>query len=231
LLNKVNGAKSVFCQTSKIDGDYRLRQLEYLAGVNSTVAYYRENGCTFKVDVSNAYFSPRLSTERKRIALLVRDNETIANLFGGVGTFSILIARSNKTTRVYSVDSNLVAYNLCQANCSINGVNDRVVPLFGDAAQITRSHLKEKCTRVLMPLPERAKDFVHDAVSCLANGKGTIHYFSHVGAHNKKDALEKGESDASEAFKSYKHIITFSRVVREVGPRFYQIVSDVQTHE
>lgn len=225
----MNDASSVFCQTSKIDGDYRLRQLEFLAGVNSTVAYYRENGCTFKIDVANAYFSPRLSTERKRIALLVRDNETIANLFGGVGTFSILIAKSNKTVKVYSVDSNLVAYNLCQENCTINKVDDRVVPLFGDATQVARNHLREKCTRILMPLPERAKDFVHEAVSCLVNGKGTIHYFSHIRAANKKDAIEKGITDTSDAFKKYKHVVIFTRVVREVGPRFYQIVSDVRT--
>jgi tRNA (guanine37-N1)-methyltransferase len=231
LLCKVNDARSVYCQTSKIGGDYRLRQLEYLAGVEDTIAYYRESGCTFKVDVSNAYFSPRLSTERKRIALLVRNNETVANLFGGVGTFSIIIARLNKTVRVYSVDSNLMAHKLCQVNCTINKVNDRVTPLFGDASQITKNHLSKKCDRVLMPLPERAKDFVHEAVSCLVNGKGIIHYFSHIRAHDKRDALQKAEADVSSAFESYRHVVRLSRVVREVGPRYYQLVSDVQTYE
>jgi tRNA (guanine37-N1)-methyltransferase len=231
LLRKVNHARSVYCQTSKIDGDYRLRRLEYLAGVENTIAHYRENGCTFKVDVANAYFSPRLSTERKRIALLIKDNETIANLFGGVGTFSIIIARFNKTARVFSVDSNLVAHNLCQENCIINRVTERVVPLFGDATQITRNHLMDKCDRVLMPLPERAMDFVDDAISCLVNGKGIVHYFSHVRAHDKRDALEKAAGDASRAFKGYKHAVKLSRVVREVGPRYYQLVSDVHTNE
>lgn len=199
--------------------------------MENTIAYYRENGCTFKVDVANAYFSPRLSTERKRIALLIKDNETIANLFGGVGTFSIIIARFNKTARVFSVDSNSVAHNLCQENCIINRVTERVVPLFGDATQITRNHLMDKCDRVLMPLPERARDFVDDAISCLVNGKGIVHYFSHVRAHDKRDALEKAEGDASRAFKDYKHAVKVSRVVREVGPRYYQLVSDVHTGE
>ena len=99
-----------------MQGDYRLRNLEFLAGINSPITYYKENGCTFKIDVANAYFSPRLSTERMRIANMVKDNEVIVNLFGGVGTYSVLIARGNKTAKVYSIDSNIFAHELCIEN-------------------------------------------------------------------------------------------------------------------
>jgi tRNA (guanine37-N1)-methyltransferase len=33
--------------------------------------------------------------------------------------------------------------------------------------------------------------------------------------------------NAANAFKRYNHIISSTRVVREVGPRLYQTVSDV----
>ena len=213
-----------------MDGDYRLRALEFLAGVNQTVTHYKENGCNFKVDVANTYFSPRLATERERISSLIEDNEIIANLFGGVGTFSILIARTNNSAKIYSVDSNIFAYKLCAENCRINRVEGRVIPLFGDASQVTKNFLFNKCTRILMPLPERAREFVDMAVSCLSNGKGIIHYFTHIPAHDRKDVLEKGLLDAREAFKKYKHSIMRIRVVREVGPRVYQLVSDVNTN-
>jgi len=213
-----------------VNGNYRLRTLEFLAGVNRTVGYYKEFGCTFKVDVARTYFSPRLSTERGRIAKLVKEYETVANLFGGVGTFSILMSRARKTARVYSIDSNIFAFNLCAENCIINRVKGRVIPLFGDATNVTRIHLAKKCTRVLMPLPERAREFVDVAISCLVNGKGIIHYFSHVNAHDRKDALEKASFDVGDAFKLYRHSILCTRVVREVGPRVYQIVCDVSTH-
>jgi len=228
LLQKVNNAYSVFCQTSGVQGDYRLRKLEFLAGINSPITYYKENGCTFKIDVANAYFSPRLSTERMRIASMVKDNEVIVNLFGGVGTYSILIARKNKTAKVYSIDSNIFAHELCIENSTINKVNDRVFSLLGDAKLVVSNRLKEKATRVLMPLPEKAREFVDEAISSLINGEGTVHYFAHIKADNKKDAIEKGAIESIDAFNSYKSSIEGVRVVREVGPRLYQIVSDVR---
>lgn len=54
-----------------------------------------------------------------------------------------------------------------------------------------------------------------------------IHYFCHVGADNKKAAVQNGIMDTSESFSKFDHTIRNVRVVREVGPRFYQIVSDV----
>lgn len=222
-------AKSVFCQTSRVDGDYRLRELEFLAGVNKTITYYKENGCNFKVDVAKTYFSPRLATERERISSLIEDNEIIGNLFGGVGTFSILIARANSTAKIYSVDSNIFAYKLCAENSLLNKVEGRVISLFGDASQVITNFLFNKCTRILMPLPERAREFVDVAVSSLINGKGVIHYYAHVSAHDRKHAAEKGILDAKEAFKKYNHTIMRARVVREVGPRVYQIACDVNT--
>jgi tRNA (guanine37-N1)-methyltransferase len=228
LLQKVNNAYSVFCQTSGVQGDYRLRKLEFLAGINSPITYYKENGCTFKIDVANAYFSPRLSTERMRIASMVKDNEVIVNLFGGVGTYSILIARKNKTAKIYSIDSNIFAHELCIENSTINKVNDRVVSLLGDAKLVVSNRLKEKATRVIMPLPEKAREFVDEAISSLINGEGAVHYFAHIKADNKKDAIEKGAIESIDAFNSYKSSIDGVRVVREVGPRLYQIVSDVR---
>jgi tRNA (guanine37-N1)-methyltransferase len=228
LLQKVNNAYSVFCQTSGVQGDYRLRKLEFLAGINSPITYYKENGCTFKIDVANAYFSPRLSTERMRIASMVKDNEVIVNLFGGVGTYSILIARKNKTAKIYSIDSNIFAHELCIENSTINKVNDRVVSLLGDAKLVVSNRLKEKATRVIMPLPEKAREFVDEAISSLINGEGAVHYFAHIKADNKKDAIEKGAIESIDAFNSYKSSIEGVRVVREVGPRLYQIVSDVR---
>ena len=44
--------------------------LEFLAGADKTETEYKEHGCRFKVDVVKAYFSPRLSTERLRVAKL-----------------------------------------------------------------------------------------------------------------------------------------------------------------
>jgi tRNA (guanine37-N1)-methyltransferase len=227
LLENMKHVKCVFLQTSSVDGDFRLRRLELLAGADRTVTEYHEHGCRFKVDVGKVYFSPRLSTERHRIAERVRDNELITNMFAGVGTFSILIAKQNPCSTVFSIDSNPKANNLCLVNARLNKVQDRVFPLCGDAKYIAGNLLAGLSDRVLMPLPEKAKEFVDSAVACLKNKSGSIHYFAHIRAQNRKDAAKAGRLATTDAFRNYNHKLDTTRIVREVGPRLYQIVSDV----
>jgi tRNA (guanine37-N1)-methyltransferase len=226
ILMNIKSAKSIFAQTSAVRGDYRLRTLEHLAGVNCASTEYREHGCRFKVDVSNTYFSPRLSTERIRISKMIADNEIITNMFAGVGTYSILIAKHNKTCKVYSIDSNPIANELALLNAQLNKVQERVIPICGDAREIIVKQLRGTSTRVLMPLPEKAKEFVDFAVMALKE-KGMIHYFAHVKANSKKLALNNATLDVEYAFTNHDYRIVSTRVVREVGPRLYQTVSDI----
>jgi tRNA (guanine37-N1)-methyltransferase len=226
ILANVKTAKAVFAQVSAVRGDFRVRDLEFLAGENRTITEYKEHACRFKVDVARTYFSPRLSTERQRIAEMVNDNETIVNMFAGVGTYSVVIAKANKTCRVYSIDSNAAASELDKINAKLNKVQDRIVSICGDAAEVIKDRLAGQADRVLMPLPERAKEFVDSAVLALKE-KGIVHYFAHVKADSKKAGQELGLQDARGAFARYDHQVLAVRVVREVGPRIYQIVADV----
>lgn len=226
ILAHVKSAKAVFAQVSPVGGDYRVRNLEFIAGENRTITEYKEHGCRFRVDVAKTYFSPRLSTERLRIANMVGEGETIVNMFAGVGTYSILMARMNKTCKVYSIDSNAVAAELCEANAKLNKVQDRVVSIHGDAGEVIKDKLAGQADRVLMPLPESAKEFVDSAVLALKK-KGVVHYFIHIRADNKKTSKNLGLQDAHKAFVKYNHIVQQVRVVRGVGPRIYQIVADV----
>ena len=96
--------KTVLTPATRITGDYRVRALRLLAGENKTITTHKESGCTFKVDVEKCYFSPRLSHEHTRIASLVKSGETVVNMFAGVGCFSIIIAKTQSKTKVYSID-------------------------------------------------------------------------------------------------------------------------------
>lgn len=227
ILMNIKSAKSVFAQTSAVQGDYRIRRLEHLAGDNSVITEYKEHGCRFKVDVTKTYFSPRLSTERMRVSKMITDNEIITNMFAGVGTYSILIAKNNKSCKVYSIDSNPVANELALINAKLNKVQGQVVPICGDAREVIIRQLKGTSTRVLMPLPEKAKEFVDFAVVALKESGGMVHYFAHVKASSKKLALVNAALDVKYAFINHDYKIVSTRVVREVGPRLYQTVSDI----
>src|ERR687886_2315240 len=48
ILANIKTAKTVFAQMSPVKGDYRVRDLEFLAGENRTIAEYKEHACSFK---------------------------------------------------------------------------------------------------------------------------------------------------------------------------------------
>lgn len=225
LLDKVSTAKSVFYQSSDVSGDFRTRSLELLAGQNKTETEYKEHGCRFFVDVEKAFFSPRLSTERQRIASIVKDDEVVINMFGGVGMFSILAAKNKKCT-VYNIDINPIASQLCEKNISINKLAGNVISLNGNASQIVNEQLKDKGDRTLMLLPERSDEFLDSAILATKNG-GIIHYYSHIHADKKQDAPKLLEEHYLNV-TNVKSEILGSKIVRAVGPRYYQTVVDVK---
>ena len=225
LLNEVKIAKSVFYQASAVEGDFRTRNLEILAGEDKTETEYKEFGCKFTVDVENAFFSPRLSTERERIANLVQNGETIVNMFAGVGMFSIMIAKKKKCT-VYSIDINPIAAKLCEKNIISNKLAGNIISINGDASQVIQEQLENKSDRTLMLLPERSDEFLESAINATKSG-GIIHYYSHIHADEKSNAGKLSEEHYLQV-TPVKSEILGSKIVRAVGPRYYQTVVDVK---
>tara|TARA_Y100000590_G_C15653368_1_gene989641 strand:+ start:332 stop:1171 length:840 start_codon:yes stop_codon:yes gene_type:complete len=225
LLKQVNTASSVFYQSSPVEGNFRTRNLELIEGNKKTETEYKENGCRFIVDVEKAFFSPRLSTERERISNLINDGEVVINMFGGVGMFSLLAAKKKSCT-VYNIDINPIASRLCKENIKLNKLKGSVISLNGDSTEIIQKQLKNKADRVLMLLPEQSDDFLDTAISSLKKN-GIIHFYSHVHAEKKQDAPKLSEEHFLSINKTQAKI-NYSRVVRPVGPRFYQTVVDVK---
>jgi len=225
LLNEVKIARSVFYQASAVEGDFRTRDLEILAGEDNTETEYKEFGCKFIVDVEKAFFSPRLSTERERIANLIQDGEIVTNMFAGIGMFSIMAAKKKKCT-VYSLDINPVASKLCEKNIGLNKLAGKVISINGDASEIIKDQLMNKSDRTLMLLPERSDEFLESAINTTKND-GIIHYYSHIHADKKFDAGKLSEEHYLQT-TPIKSKILDSKIVRAVGPRYYQTVVDVK---
>ena len=225
LLKNVKIVKSVFYQASPVEGDFRTRNLEVLAGEDRTETEYKEFGCRFTVDVANAFFSPRLSNERERIANLIQDGETMVNMFAGVGMFSIMAAKKKRCT-VYSIDINPIASKLCEKNIELNKLAGKVVSINGDTSKIIEEQLQGKGDRTLMLLPEKSDEFLESAIKTTKDG-GIIHYYSHIHADKKSDAGKLSEKHYLEVTPVKSEILT-SKIVRPVGPRYYQTVVDIK---
>jgi tRNA (guanine37-N1)-methyltransferase len=221
---------TVLTPATRITGDFRLRELKYLAGENKTVTTHKESGCTFKVNVEKCYFSPRLSHEHSRIAKLVEPGETVVNMFAGVGCFSIFISKTASQTMVYSIDVNPVAFQCMEENVRINEVEKSVFPLLGDAKDIINSKLQRVAERVLMPLPEKALEYLPYALSALKPKGGWIHYYDFQHAPGKENPIEKTKLKVAEKLDclGINYVFVNSRIMRPTGPNWYQTVVDIK---
>ncbi|MDR2699630.1 MAG: class I SAM-dependent methyltransferase family protein [Nitrososphaerota archaeon] len=220
--------KAVFMQVSAVQGNFRVRQLKFLAGENRTVTIHKEHGCFFKVDVERCYISPRLLFEHKRIPALVAQGEVIINMFSGVGCFSILIAKTTNT-KVYSIDINPTAYEFMQENVQLNNVSGSVVPLLGDSKEVVNTQLRNVADRVLMPLPELALKYLPYALMALKQSGGCIHYFDFQHATKGESPIEKTCQKVVKCLDplGVHYRIGFSRIIRSTGPHWYQTVLDI----
>jgi tRNA (guanine37-N1)-methyltransferase len=221
--------KTVLCQVGPVTGSFRLRKLKWIHGEKTTETIHREFDCLFKVNLNHSYFSPRLSYERARIARQTEYHETVLNMFGGVGCFSILIAKLGKARKFYSIDINPKATQFARENCELNKIANIVSIFEGDAKEIILKKMKGVADRVLMPLPEKAFEYLEYAVLALKAGNSFIHYYGFVHAKVNENPVEKIKKKVSDWLKKHNinFNIIFSRKVRTVGPRWYQIVLDI----
>ncbi|RLI41597.1 class I SAM-dependent methyltransferase family protein [Candidatus Bathyarchaeota archaeon] len=222
--------KTVLRQVSPISGDLRLRKLEWVKGERKTETFHKEFGCVFKVDLERCYFSPRLSYERMRIAKLVKPNEVIVNMFAGVGCYSIVIAKHSEAKKIFSIDINPIAVRYMRENIEINKVGARVFPLEGDAKKVVEEKLQNVADRVLMPLPEKAYEYLDSAVLALKPSGGWISYYDFEHARKDENPVEKIKRKTSKKLESLNVIfeMPFGRVVRTTGPNWYQVVIDIE---
>ena len=222
LLASMTNVKCVFEQEGGVEGEYRLRKLVHLAGDDRLQTTHRENGCAFEVDLGRCYFSPRLSTERKRIAERVSPGESVLNMFAGVGPFSIPISRM-KRVRVTSCELNEVACAFHEKNNRLNKVAGLIRVLNEDAAELPRL-LGSRFDRILMPHPTKANEFLPAALALSKKG-ATIHYYRQVLGRNELEARAGLREELTELLPA--HASYEIHRVREIGPRWLELAADI----
>jgi tRNA (guanine37-N1)-methyltransferase len=223
ILLEAKAVKCVYEQQGGIEGDFRLRKLRHLAGEERTLTVHRENGCTYKVDVARCYFSPRLASERSMIADEAGKEESVLNMFAGVGPFSILVAKRKKA-KVLSCELNGFACGLHEENNRANKVEKLVKVLNADAMALPKL-TRRRFDRILMPHPSQADRFLPTALALTRSGS-VIHYYRHVLGRDEKEAAGNmaGELDSLLPRNASYEI----RRVREVGPRWLEMAADIR---
>jgi tRNA (guanine37-N1)-methyltransferase len=196
----------------EVSGEYRTREFEVLAGASTTRTEVIEYGHRFHVDLAAAYFSARLSSERQRILQQTGRNETVLDMFAGVGPFAITLAA--RAALVVAGDLNPRAVELMLENIAQNRTTN-VLPVLADARRLA-GIFPWRFDRIVMNLPLSGTEFLQDAFQLCRTG-GMIHFYSLVAA--------KGEH--LECIRKLGGEVLAERMVRSYSPGQWHAVYDI----
>ena len=215
MLSTSSSLRAVFMDAG-VKGDLRIRDVRIIAGTGPSETTYKEFGVTMIADPVKAYFNPRLSTERMRIASLVKDGESIIDMFAGVAPFPLVIAKHSKPSVIHSIDVNADAVDLAERNIRMNKI-DNVKAICGDSREVIKT--LPMADRIIMNLPQMADSFLPDALSRLKNG-GMVHMHK---------IMERSPSDVeiSELVKKMRDIGYSIRVDRAAELKTYSPTASV----
>ncbi len=210
------------CLIRDVCGEYRHPRVEVLAG-EGTETVHRESGCLFRLDVSEIMFSKGNLAERARLVDSV-SRETVADMFAGIGYFTIPIAKANPQAHVMAIEKNPKALAYLEDNIELNSLsNVEVWP--GDCRAVSRQ-LHDMADRVLMGYLPKTSRFLPAAFRLLKSS-GAIHFHNNYRESELWDAPEKELARAAER-AGYNARIISRRKVKSFAPRIWHVVLDVQ---
>ncbi len=212
-LKKFKHIKTVCVRRGSIKGKFRKPQLKVLvsrAKKAKTETIHQEQGVFYKIDVSKLMFSKGNINERHRIAKIAKKNETVIDMFAGIGYFSIPLAK--KVKKVYAIELNPISYHYLNENIKLNKLRN-VIAFHGNCAKVV-PRLKTKADRIVMgflPSP-----FKYLRAAFFACKKGTIIHYSCLIARNKEkqeilalvnkiNNIKKAKLIRAVKVKSYSH--------------------------
>jgi len=225
-LLKSNKHVKTVCLVQPVSGELRTRSMEIIAGEKRTRTTHVEYGLRFNLDVKKTYFSPRLASERRRVANFAKEGETIVDMFAGVAPFSIMIAKYSNPKIIYAIDKNKDAIDFAKSNIKINNVLDKIEIIHADAKEATQILDKKgvKANRIIMNLPLSAHLFFEHALK-IASDKCVIHYYDILKEEKIEDRITYLRKTAKE--KGYVLEKTSINKIKTYAPREFYIGIDI----
>jgi len=209
-LLKNKSIKTVLEKTDKVSGRLRTIKTKYILGEKTKTAIYKENGCLFKLNVETCYFSPRLANERLQVANMARKGENVLVMFAGVAPFSIVLGKTAKPKKIFSVELGRECCRYAEENIVKNRVENIIEVLQGDVKRIIPrlDKQKEKFDFIVMPRPNLKDTFLKEAL--LVSKKGTRIVYYGFSPETKKDEMVE---DLLRETKKYKRKVKIVRVL------------------
>lgn len=226
LLSDIHNVDTIV-KIKSIAGQMRKPSIEVLIGDN-TETIHKENGCLFKLDLAKVMWSKGNTNERLRIAKLVKPDETVIDMFAGVGYFSIPIAVHSQAKKIFSIELNPDSYNYLKRNIDLNKINikagyERIEAILGDCSEIANGL---SAYRVLMGYVKTTHHFLDVAIDCVNKG-GVLHY--HETVPEKLMNSRPYERLAKSANNREVEILD-TKIIKKYSPGVVHIVVDAKIY-
>lgn len=210
---EVLNCKTVLKGIGGIKGEFREPDVQVIYGSKNTVTIHKENGVRYKLDPQKIMFSSGNMDERIRMATVSNENETVVDLFAGIGYFTLPIAVYSRPKKIVACEKNQVAFGFLRKNIVLNDVTTIVEPRIGDNRIVAPKNIAD---RVIMGYIDETYKFLPTAIDCLKNHTGIIHYHNTMADENvpersmkivEKEAEKKG---CKAELLKYKHVKSYA---------------------
>ena len=204
-----------------VKGELRVRKVRVVAGERKTRTEHVEFGLRYLVDIERAYFSPRLGSERWRVAQQVRPGEVVVDMFAGVGPYAILIARTRQPKAVHAIDANPDAVELLRENVRRNRAN--VVVHEGHGPSLLRG--LAPVDRVIMDLPQSGAEFLPTAAASVRDG-GIVNFYT----IEERGLIEDAKEETVQLVRQHGQgaEVLSARIVRGYSPGRVHLALDLR---
>jgi tRNA wybutosine-synthesizing protein 2 len=219
------GVETVLVKSGPIEGELRTPRLRCVAG-ERTETEVVEHGVRWRFDAARIMFAAGNRTERVRAGRLVGPGETVADIFAGIGYFTIPVALPGRAACVWAVEKNPVAVRYLRENVTLNGVEDRVRVVPGDNRTVDLP--AGAFDRVFLGYLPSAVPWVPRAVALLRPTGGWLHVHTVADVHAPlADAAVSVEREAAE-IGARPLEPSRVRVVKPYGPGRHHLVVDAR---
>ena len=222
IMKRHKNVKSVLQKLAERKDTYRLYPCKLLLGDKNTEVIHKEHGYFIKVDPQKVYFSPRESTERQRIANMVKPGEKVLVMFSGAGPYAMAISKKQPDCKITCIEINLKGFEYSEKNARLNKLHN-IKNICSDVMYVRDI---DKFDRIIMPLVERAIEYLDEAF--LHSKKGAIIHL--YGLSNEKDNFKDIEERVKEKASIYniKYKIIKEQKVLPYAPHVMKVRLDIR---
>ncbi len=210
--------KTVLEKAGNIKGRLRTIKPKFIAGDKNFIVDYKENACRFKFDVRTCYFSPRLSNDRKQVALKIKKKDRVLVMFSGVGVYPIIINKYSKPKEIIAIELGRECNKYAKENLRLNQMQNNIQIIQGDVKKKITKDLG-KFTVIMMARPNLKNSFLEQALKV---SKKQTKIFYHLFCHKDdlKSKLKKLENEAENLKRKIK--IKKTTIAGDIAPHKFR---------